>query len=266
MTRTTTSKAPGSGTSISSSWKASVGSPSRSWRMTQAAMVAGSSPGSVSTCAICVRSTAMAGKPTGAVRGGTRCATAAERWRARERGCPRRRTAGTRPASRCDRPASRSSGRRSPVMNVSGRKTDAKRVSRAASSLRRFDTLARYTLSVSRSRSRANSIAFIVSTSSSCTSRKGWRACACSSPGSVSSSSASAASMSRSGPTIWARRNNRPRRTEIRVRSICVGCSNESSSRCSTSVAIASTSSARLRASAERTPTMTSSSGPIVSM
>src|SRR3954454_3661638 len=59
MTRTTTSNAPGSGTSISSTWKASIGSPSRSWRMTQAAIVAGSSPGSASTCATCVRSTAM---------------------------------------------------------------------------------------------------------------------------------------------------------------------------------------------------------------
>src|SRR3954468_15859552 len=73
ITRTTTSNAPGSGTSISSTWKASIGSPSRSWRMTQAAIVAGhsprsapsaaivagSSPGSASTCATCVRSTAM---------------------------------------------------------------------------------------------------------------------------------------------------------------------------------------------------------------
>ena len=49
ITRTITSKAPGSGTSISSSWKASIGSPSRSWRITQAAIVSGSSPGSVST-------------------------------------------------------------------------------------------------------------------------------------------------------------------------------------------------------------------------
>src|SRR5262245_38658692 len=45
MTRTMTSKAPGSGTSISSTWKASLGSPSRSWRMTQAAIFSGSSPG-----------------------------------------------------------------------------------------------------------------------------------------------------------------------------------------------------------------------------
>src|SRR3954447_3359795 len=59
MTRTMTSNAPGSGTSISSTWNASSGSPSRSWRMTQAAIVAGSSPGSVSTCATCVRSTAI---------------------------------------------------------------------------------------------------------------------------------------------------------------------------------------------------------------
>src|SRR3954449_11578725 len=63
MTRTTTSKAAGSGTSISSTWKASLGSPSRSWRMTQAAMVGGSSPGSVSMVEICVRSTAMRREP-----------------------------------------------------------------------------------------------------------------------------------------------------------------------------------------------------------
>src|SRR3954454_5901248 len=49
MTRTTTSKAPGSGTSISSTWKASLGSPSRSWRITQAAIFSGSSPGSTSS-------------------------------------------------------------------------------------------------------------------------------------------------------------------------------------------------------------------------
>src|SRR5689334_16906806 len=48
----TTSKAPGSGTSISSSWNAWVGSPSRSARITHAAIVAGSSPGSTSSCAI----------------------------------------------------------------------------------------------------------------------------------------------------------------------------------------------------------------------
>src|SRR4051794_3031145 len=54
-----TSKAAGSGTSISSSWKASTGSPWRSSRMTQAAIVAGSSPGSVSTVETGVRSTAM---------------------------------------------------------------------------------------------------------------------------------------------------------------------------------------------------------------
>src|SRR5690348_12077008 len=59
MTRTMTSKAPGSGTSISSTWKASIGSPSRSWRMTHAAMVAGRSPGSASTCDTCVISTAI---------------------------------------------------------------------------------------------------------------------------------------------------------------------------------------------------------------
>ena len=49
ITRTMTSKAPGSGTSISSTWKASMGSPSRSRRITHAAMDLGSSPGSVST-------------------------------------------------------------------------------------------------------------------------------------------------------------------------------------------------------------------------
>src|ERR671916_2507819 len=57
ITRTITSKAPGSGTSICSSWKASIGSPSRSWRMTQAAIVWGSSPGSVLTSVTSVRST-----------------------------------------------------------------------------------------------------------------------------------------------------------------------------------------------------------------
>src|SRR6188508_3712328 len=49
MTRTITPNAPGSGSSISSSWKASFGSPSRSWRITQAAIVSGSSPGSRSS-------------------------------------------------------------------------------------------------------------------------------------------------------------------------------------------------------------------------
>src|SRR5881397_823683 len=58
ITRTMTSKAPGSGTSISSTWKACSGSPSRSGRMTHAAIVAGSSPGSVSTWEIWLRSTA----------------------------------------------------------------------------------------------------------------------------------------------------------------------------------------------------------------
>src|SRR4051812_29436170 len=58
ITRTVTSNAPGSGTSISSIWKASIGSPKRSSRMTQAAMVAGSSPGSTSICAIWLTSTA----------------------------------------------------------------------------------------------------------------------------------------------------------------------------------------------------------------
>ena len=61
MTRTITSNAPGSGTSISSSWKASVGSPSRSSRITQAAIVAGSVPGSTSSSETFVTSTAMLG-------------------------------------------------------------------------------------------------------------------------------------------------------------------------------------------------------------
>src|SRR5918999_5221816 len=59
ITRTMTSNAPGSGTSISSSWKASVGSPSRSWRITQAAIVSGSVPGSTSSSDTFVRSTAI---------------------------------------------------------------------------------------------------------------------------------------------------------------------------------------------------------------
>ena len=46
-------------TSICSSWKASVGSPSRSWRITQAAIVAGSSPGSTSNFATALVSTAI---------------------------------------------------------------------------------------------------------------------------------------------------------------------------------------------------------------
>src|SRR4051794_30892856 len=65
ITRTVTSNAPGSGTSISSSWKASVGSPSRSARMTQAAIVGGSSPGSTSSWAIWLVSTDMAPEPIG---------------------------------------------------------------------------------------------------------------------------------------------------------------------------------------------------------
>src|SRR5881227_3689441 len=63
MTRTITSNAPGSGTSISSSWKASRGSPSRSSRITQAAIVLGSSPGSVPTWDTCVKSTATGFRP-----------------------------------------------------------------------------------------------------------------------------------------------------------------------------------------------------------
>src|SRR5689334_7455859 len=64
ITRTITSNAPGLGTAISSSWKASVGSPSRSARMTHAAIVSGSSPGSTSSWAIWLVSTDMA-KPYG---------------------------------------------------------------------------------------------------------------------------------------------------------------------------------------------------------
>ena len=60
ITRTITSNAAGRGTAISSSWKASVGSPSRSARMTHAAIVAGSSPGSTSSWAIWLVSTDMA--------------------------------------------------------------------------------------------------------------------------------------------------------------------------------------------------------------
>src|SRR4051794_22644333 len=59
ITRTITSNAAGCGTAISSSWKASVGSPSRSARMTQAAIVGGSSPGSTSSMAIWLVSTDM---------------------------------------------------------------------------------------------------------------------------------------------------------------------------------------------------------------
>src|SRR5262245_3857718 len=59
MTRTTTSKAPGAGTSISSTWKASFGSPSRSGRMTQAAIFSGSSPGWTSSFDTSAISTAM---------------------------------------------------------------------------------------------------------------------------------------------------------------------------------------------------------------
>src|SRR3954454_11706548 len=65
ITRTTTSKAAGSGTSISSIWKASLGSPSRSWRMTQAAIVGGSSPGSTSSLETSEVSTAKKGLPYG---------------------------------------------------------------------------------------------------------------------------------------------------------------------------------------------------------
>jgi hypothetical protein len=59
ITRTVTSKAPGSGVSISSSWKASRGSPSRSCRMTHAAIVGGSSPGSASIWETWLTSTAI---------------------------------------------------------------------------------------------------------------------------------------------------------------------------------------------------------------
>src|SRR5918999_4188733 len=62
MTRTITSNAPGSGTSISSSLKASFGSPWVSSRITQAAMVSGSVPGSTSSSLTFVMSTAMRGR------------------------------------------------------------------------------------------------------------------------------------------------------------------------------------------------------------
>src|SRR3954453_8375373 len=58
MTRTTTSKAPGSGVGISSSRNASSGSPKRSSRITKAAMVGGRSPGSASNRATWLTSTA----------------------------------------------------------------------------------------------------------------------------------------------------------------------------------------------------------------
>src|SRR5436305_8085775 len=58
MTRTITSKAPGCGVSISSSWKASTGSPRRSSRITHAVIVSGSVPGSVATVATWLTSTA----------------------------------------------------------------------------------------------------------------------------------------------------------------------------------------------------------------
>src|SRR3954471_10487969 len=68
-----TSNAPGWGTSICSSWKASIGSPSRSCRITQAAMVSGRVPGSTPTSVTSVRSvcatrippSSSAGHPTG---------------------------------------------------------------------------------------------------------------------------------------------------------------------------------------------------------
>src|SRR3954470_20003964 len=72
MTRTMTSNAAGSGTSISSSWKASLGSPSRSARITQAAIVSGSSPGSVSTRDTCVKSTATGFRPRSSLVGRAR--------------------------------------------------------------------------------------------------------------------------------------------------------------------------------------------------
>src|SRR5213078_3901242 len=69
MTRTITSNAPGSGTSISSIWNASRGSPSRSWRITHAAIVSGSVPGSVPTSVTFLMSTAIS--PPGRVRPGS---------------------------------------------------------------------------------------------------------------------------------------------------------------------------------------------------
>src|SRR3954469_2366921 len=61
MTRTTTSNAPGSGTSISSSWNASRGSPSRSRRITHADIVSGRVPGSTPISLTFATSTAMSG-------------------------------------------------------------------------------------------------------------------------------------------------------------------------------------------------------------
>src|ERR671917_2647795 len=73
MTRTITSSAPGSGTSISSSWKASRGSPKRSSRITQAAMVSGSVPGSTSSSDTLLTSTAIfVSNPPQSVQGGGR--------------------------------------------------------------------------------------------------------------------------------------------------------------------------------------------------
>src|SRR5688572_26679420 len=57
--------APGSGTSISSIWKASRGWPKRSSRITQAAIVSGSSPGSVEIWATSAASTGMERDPIG---------------------------------------------------------------------------------------------------------------------------------------------------------------------------------------------------------
>src|SRR4051794_25880672 len=65
ITRTITSKAPGSGSSISSIWNASLGSPSRSWRITHAAIVDGSSPGSTSSLETSEVSTAKKALPLG---------------------------------------------------------------------------------------------------------------------------------------------------------------------------------------------------------
>src|SRR3954463_9032602 len=65
MTRTVTSKAPGSGTSISSSWKASSGSPRRSPRITPPALGGGGPPGSPSSCATCFVSIATAAPDSG---------------------------------------------------------------------------------------------------------------------------------------------------------------------------------------------------------
>ena len=142
-----------------------MGSPSRSWRMTQAAIVSGSSPGSVETCAICDRSTAM-------MRCGSSCGRtvrlrilrsrrSAAAWR---RAQPRSDVAGADepvPGRRRSRPTSRRRARgrpsaesmcrtsqpkfwpKKPVTNVSGRKNVATIVRTFTISLSRLETAER---------------------------------------------------------------------------------------------------------------------------